>query len=193
MIGFLSGTIHSKVNDSVILLVNNVGYLVSVPVTTLNSLKINQLLDLYIHTHVKEEALDLYGFKTQEELSLFKIVLGVSGIGPKTALAVVDKGVEEVRAALMQANSEFFTSVPRLGQRGAQRMIIELKNKIGSVTNLDLSGENSETLEVVEALQSMGYSKMESLKAIKGLPEGAESIEQKITYALRQLGQGKTR
>lgn len=86
MIGFLSGTVHTKVGESVVLLVNGVGYLVYVPLNTLSTLKIGQLIDLYIHTHVKEEALDLYGFKTQGELGLFKIVLGVSGIGPKTAL-----------------------------------------------------------------------------------------------------------
>lgn len=191
MIGYLSGTVKAKINDSVILLVNGVGYLVSIPASSLNKLTADQLLDLYIYTHVKEEALDLYGFKTPEELELFKIVLGVSGIGPKTALAVVDKGVEEVRNALMKADSGFFITVPRLGQKGAQRMIIELKNKIGSVANLDLSGQSSETQEVIDALESMGYSKQESLKAVKGMPTSQESIEQKITYALRQLGKGR--
>ncbi len=191
MIGFLSGTVHSKQNDSLILVVGGVGYLVSVPVATLNLVKPDQRLDLYIHTHLKEEALYLYGFKTAEELSLFKIVLGVSGIGPKTALAVVDRGVEQVRSALMKADSSFFVGVPRLGQRGAQRMIIELKNKIGSAADLDLSGSGSEVEEVIEALESMGYSKLESLQAAQQIPASVNSLEQKMTFVLRQLGKGK--
>lgn len=91
----------------------------------------------------------------------------------------------------MRADSGFFTTVPRLGQKGAQRMIIELKNKIGATADLDLSELEGEAGDVVEALQSMGYSKAESLKAMRKVPPSIGSLEQRITWALLELGRGK--
>lgn len=192
MIGYLSGTIHSKTNDSLILLVQGVGYLVTVAPTTLNILHVDQQLELYIYTNVKEDALDLYGFKSQMELTLFKLVLSVSGIGPKTAMLVIDRGAEPLKEAIATANTDFFLTIPRLGQKNAQRIIIDLKNKLGGVASLDLSGINSELMEVSEALESMGYTKQEALKAIKEIPADLK-LEQKITAALRLMGKTKVK
>lgn len=188
MIGFLTGKVHIKLVDSIILLVNGVGYRVHVPPTTYNSLNLSSPLELYIHTHVREDALDLYGFKTAEELFLFNLLLTVSGIGPKTAMLVLDKGVEKVRKAIVKADVDFFTLIPRLGRKNSQKIIIELKNKLGSLTELDLASESSEMIQAVEALQSMGYTKQEAITALRNIPDSEETLEQKIRYALRNIG-----
>lgn len=191
MISYLSGTLHSKLPDSIILLTGGVGYRVHVPPTTYAQIVPSALLDLFIHTHVREDALDLYGFRTVEELSLFEMLLNVSGIGPKTALLVIDKGVEPVKKAIIKADVNFFTLIPRLGQKNSQKIIIELKNKLGSLIDLDLSSESPEILEAAEALQSMGYSKKEALMALKGIkPES--TIQEKIKYALKNTGKRKS-
>lgn len=188
MIGFLSGKIHIKLIDSIILLVNGVGYRVFVPPNVYASLVLSTPTDLFIHSHIREDAFDLYGFKSIEELTLFNLLLTISGIGPKTAMLVIDKGVEKVQNAIMKADVDFFTSIPRLGRKNSQKIIIELKNKLGSINELNLLGESSEMIEATEALQSMGYTKQEAISALRSCPETEESLEQKIKYALRNIG-----
>lgn len=186
MIAFLSGKLYSKLSDSVILLVNGVGYRVLVAASTFSSITVSSSLELFIHTHVREDCLDLYGFKTIEELNLFNQLLSVSGIGPKTGLLVIDKGVEPVKNAVLKADVDFFSLIPRLGKKNSQKIIIELKNKLGATTDLDLSSETPEVLEAAEALISMGYSKKEALIVLKGV--AAElTIQEKIKYALRNI------
>lgn len=188
MIGFLSGTIHSKSSGQIILLTNGVGYLVTIPQNYLNLLKLSEKAELFIYTHIREEAFDLYGFLTQDELNLFKLVLTVSGIGPKTALLVIDKGVEKVERAIKNADTDFFTTVPRLGHKNAQKIIIELKNKLGGLKELDLTSESEESAQAIEALHNLGYTKQEAMQAIAAVPTSEKTLEQKISYALRQLG-----
>lgn len=188
MIGFLSGTIHSKSTGQIIILVSGVGYLVTVSPNYLSLVKASQQAELFIYTHVREDALDLYGFLTPDELELFKLTLTVSGIGPKTALLVIDKGVGKVEQAIKNANTDFFTTVPRLGHKNAQKIIIELKNKLGGLKDLDLSSENEESAQAIEALCNLGYTRQEALQAIQTVPESEKTLEQKISYALRRLG-----
>ncbi len=191
MIGFLSGTIHSKQLGQIILLTGGVGYLVTPPPNYLNLLKSSDKIELFIYTHVREDALDLYGFSTHDELALFKLVLSVSGIGPKTALLVLDKGVEKVEQAIKNADTDFFTTVPRLGHKNAQKIIIELKNRLGGLKELDLSSESEENTQAIEALVNLGYSKNEALESISAVPASLKTLEEKISYALRQLGKAK--
>lgn len=191
MIGFLTGTIHSKYSDQIILLVNGVGYLVTVPPHYLNSFKISTQISLFIHSHIRDDAFDLYGFYTTDELRLYKMMLTVSGVGPKTALLVIDKEVEKVEQAIKEADIDFFTTVPRLGTKNAQKIIIELKNKVGGLKNLDLTQDNQENSQAIEALLNLGYTKQEALRAIGTVPSSEKTPEQKIGYALRQLGKAK--
>lgn len=187
MIGYLEGKIISKLLGQVILKTGGVGYLVSIPSNLYLKLKPNNQAELFIHSHIREDAFDLYGFSKEEELSLFKLVMTVSGIGPKTALLVIDQGVEKVEAAIKNADTSFFTSIPRLGTKNAQKIIIELKNKLGSLKELDLTGESKDNLDVIDALKSMGYSKQEALKALQTIPKELK-IEEKLTLALKQMG-----
>lgn len=191
MIGFLSGSVHSKFLMQVILLTGGVGYLVTIPQNYLNKLKLSDKAELFIYSHIREDCFDLYGFFTQDELELFRLVLTVSGIGPKTALLVIDKGVSKVEQAIKNADTDFFTTVPRLGHKNAQKIIIELKNKLGGLKDLDLSSESEESMEAIEALRNLGYTRQEALQAIQAVPESEKTLEQKISYALRQLGKAK--
>src|SRR3989344_9038291 len=128
MISLLKGQLHHKNSDSLTILVGGVGYLVAVTPSTLAKISLEETLELNIYTHVREDALDLYGFTNAEELKMFKSLIGVSGIGPKTALLVIDRGVEQVKLAIIKADENFFTLVPRLGKKNAQKIIIELKS-----------------------------------------------------------------
>lgn len=188
MIGFLKGLVFQKLPGQIILLVGGVGYLVTVPANLLLKLKDADLLEIYIFTHHKEDVLDLYGFSTKEELDLFKLVMTVSGIGPKTAILVVDRGVEKVEEAIKNADTDFFTTIPRLGRKNAQKIIIELKNKLGGLKELELKEDSEESKQAMEALRGMGYTKQEAIKAVREVPSNITKVEQKLNYALRNLG-----
>jgi Holliday junction DNA helicase RuvA len=177
MIGFLSGTVKSKAKDTVLLLVNGVGYLINV---VPNSLPVEEY---YIHSHIREDCFDLYGFSNPEDLSVFRMLLGVSGVGPKTAMLVMERGANAIRNAITKADTGFFTLIPRLGTKNAQKIIIELKNKIGGGVDLDLS---SDTNEILDSLISMGYKRTEAAEALKNLPLDIP-IEEKLKLALKSL------
>ncbi len=143
---------------------------------------------LFIHSHIREDAFDLYGFTTEQELVLFELLLTVSGIGPKTALAVIDRGVAAVETAVRKSDVDFFTTVPRLGTKNAQKIIIELKSKLGSTKMLNLEGESGDTKQVIDALLSMGFDRHEIRETIKKFDTKDATIEQKIRHALKLLG-----
>jgi Holliday junction DNA helicase RuvA len=183
MIAKLTGKPEILDNQSIILDVNNVGYKVFF------NRKSNQSLPstLFIHTHVKDDALDLYGFITKEELQLFKLLISVSGIGPKTAINVMDKGVEAITQAVSKGDVDFFTTVPRLGRKNAQKIIIELKSKLGSLTELDLSADSSETTDAISALISLGFSRSEARESLNQVSD-QPTLEAKISQAIKYLG-----
>ncbi len=182
MIGYLTGKIINKQKETLILLVGGVGYLITPLPRKLSSTILDQEDHLYIYTDVKDDAINLYGFSSNEELQLFKKVLNVSGIGPKTALLVVDKGVEPVEEAIIKSNLDFFIDIPRLGRKNAQKLIIELKNKIGGGADIDLTSDKEQS-ELIEALISMGYSKNEIYPLLS--KASGETIEDKLTSILK--------
>ncbi len=189
MIGKLTGTVEQIQRNPLLVDVGGVGYLVHVPETVASQLTPGAVCALYIHTHVREDALDLYGFAKESELVLFELLLGVSGVGPKTALGVIDRGAPAVEKAVKQSDVDFFTSIPRLGKKNAQKIIIELKNKLGDQTMMTLDGQPSaETKQLTEALLSMGFERREIREAIKSLDTSETTLEQKIRLALRILG-----
>ena len=187
MIGRLTGVIESHVTNPIIIDVHGVGYVVHVPERYLAGVKPGKIHTIFIHSHIREDAFDLYGFATQQELKLFELLLTVSGIGPKTALGVVDRGVEAVETAVRKSDVDFFTTIPRLGTKNAQKIIIELKSKLGSSSMLNLDGESGETKQMIDALASMGFDRHEIREAIKKLDAKDVSVEQKIRHALKLL------
>lgn len=188
MIGALRGIPDSPATNPLLLMVGGVGYRVAVAEQVLNAVHRDKPLMLYTHTYVRDDALDLYGFLTKEDLTLFELLLSVPGIGPKTALAIVDRGVAHVRGAIATADVSFFTTIPRLGKKNAQKIIIELKTKLGSIEELDLAADvRGETRDLLEALVSMGFAKKEALEAMKQMGNKDVSMEEKLRQALKLL------
>ena len=189
MISYLEGTIKFKSTNYLTILVGGVGYKVSVPADIIAHTKLNQSLSLFIHTHVKEDALDLYGFETPDELAMFELLLSVSGIGPKTALSIFSNGkLPKIKEAIIKGDVSFFTSVPRLGTKNSQKIIIELRSKLGNLGLLDLGADSGETKEIIDALKSFGFTPAESREAIKSLKDSEGSVSDKIRQSLKYLG-----
>src|SRR3989344_6813042 len=189
MIAYLEGLVKFKAINFLIILTRGVGYKVYVPADINSATAVAQNLSLYIHTHVKDDALDLYGFKDAENLTLFELFLSVSGIGPKTAVSIFSVGkIERIKEAIVRGDVAFFSAVPRLGKKNAQKIIIELRSKLGSLGELDLAAESGETKEIIEALKSFEFSAAESQEAIKALKDFEGNTSDKIRQALKFLG-----
>lgn len=190
MIGYLKGKIELTDGPFALIDVNGVGYKVLVPIHVLSSVrKSNGKVTLFTYTHVREDALSLFGFLSLEDLKLFETLLTVSGIGPKTALGIFSLGSSsEITEAIIKGDVSYFTGVPRLGKKNAQKIIIELKNKLGG-TELDLSGKDGEEQEeVLSVLKTFGFSSKESHGALKAIKGQGKTLEERVKLALRHLG-----
>lgn len=190
MIGYLKGKVILIDNQSIIVNVAGVGYLVLASKPVLENLVLQSETQLFIYTHVREDILELFGFKAYEDLKLFKNLLSVSGIGPKTALGIFSIGNREnIINAILKADVEFFVGVPRLGKKNAQKIIIELKSKIGSNHDLDLTKiDVKDDLEVVAALKTFGFTTREATDALSSIDNNIEDVSEKIRLALKYLG-----
>ena len=189
MISYLEGILKFKGINNVIVLTHGVGYKVYVPADIITSSIVDKPASLFIHTHVKEDALDLYGFPSQDDLVMFELFLGVSGIGPKPALnSFSNRKLPKIIEAIGKGDVDFFTTVPRLGRKNAQKIIIELRSKLGSLADLDLTAEGSESKEIIDALKTFGFSTNEAKEAIKSLIDFEGSTSDKIKQALKYLG-----
>ena len=189
MIASLKGKIEIKDSPFVVIDVSGVGYKVFVSPKLFASLIQGENATIFTYTHVREDILDLYGFLEFADLKLFEYLIGVSGVGPKTAIGIFAFGTRpEIIGAILKGDVDFFTRVPRLGRKNAQKIIIELKNKFGEGADLDLSGtDGSDKDEVVMALKTFGFSQSEAVEAIRTLDKDL-STEQKIKQALKYLG-----
>lgn len=189
MISYLEGILKFKSTNYITLVASGVGYKVFVPSYLMSESKLGQPLSLFIHTHVKEDALDLYGFGGNEELAMFGLFLGVSGIGPKTAISIFGNGkLSKIKEAIIKGDVDFFTTIPRLGRKNAQKIIIELRSKLGSLDELDLTADDKETKEIVDALRSFGFSLGEAKEALRSIKDSEGSVSDKIKRALKYLG-----
>jgi holliday junction DNA helicase RuvA len=191
MIASLKGIIDTRMDPYLIVDVNGVGYKVLASHTVLSRINgIGDNIKLFIHTHVREDQLDLYGFAEPEDLRLFEYLIGVSGVGPKTAIGIFSVGSRhDIIKAIINGDVTYFTAVPRLGKKNAQKLIIELKTKLGSTEDFDLtSPEAVESDEVVEALKSFGFSTSEAVAALRSIEKDGLSTSEKVRLALKYLG-----
>ena len=155
MIGYLEGKAIAR-GDELLMMVGGVGYLVTVGQKVLRKAN-GEDFSLHIYTHVKEDRLELYGFQTAEELEIFKLVIAVSGVGPKTAINIIDGGATQLIEAVQQAQLSFFTAIPRVGKKLAQKIIIELKGKLGSLKELNLATLSPKEQDIMDALLGLGF------------------------------------
>lgn len=191
MIGALKGVIEHRDDPFLIVDVHGVGYKVLVPTTVLAKISgTGEEIKLFTHTHVREDVLELFGFTEHADLKLFEYLIGVSGVGPRTALGIFSVGSRNaIVQAISEGNVSFFTSVPRLGKKNGQKIIIELKNKLGAGGDLDLSDTSgNDQGELISALKAFGFSAAESQEAIQALNGKGDTVEEKVKLALKYLG-----
>jgi len=169
----------------VIMVVNGVGYLVYVGARTLINLP-KQEAELFTHTYVREDKLDLYGFLTREQLRLFELMLNVSGIGPKIAIDIVDRDPQAIITAVQQSQVTFFSSIPRIGKKTAQKIILELKSKLGSLTELSLGPRSTTEQDVFETLVALGYEESDIGQILVDIDVEALGVEGAIKAVLQQ-------
>ncbi len=178
MISFLEGKVRYKENRFLILDVNGVGYKVSSTETVLNELKIDSSVGLWTHLVVREDVLDLYGFKEKESLNFFELLIAISGIGPKIALGVLNvAGVKTLQQAISTGDVSYLTKVHGIGRKIAEKIILELRDKFETVEHEAGSPLRGEA-DALEALKSLGYAEREAREALKKLPKGDGKVGQ---------------
>jgi Holliday junction DNA helicase RuvA len=189
VIASLKGTLQALVSDGAVIDVHGLGFRVFMPTSTLSTLgAIGDEVELHTHLHLREDNATLYGFATPEELGLFQTLIGVSGLGPKLALSMLSvMSVEKLAMAIASSAADLLSEVPGIGKKTANRIILELKEKVaaGWLTTPppEFAEENA---EVLAALTSLGYSVREASHAVATLPaEQNLSLEEKIKLALQ--------
>lgn len=185
MIGSIKGKIILKTDRFLIVETAGVGYKINVSPDTLSKLKkINEEVFLWIHTHVREDILDLYGFLDRQELEFFEMLINVSGIGPKGALSILGiTSIETLKKAIGTGDTTYLTKISGIGRKTAEKIVIELRDKIEeNKTDTSLQGE----LDAMEALKSLGYSQNEAREALRKCSPDI-NINTKIREALKIL------
>jgi len=192
MISFLRGTILNKGEGFVILETNNIGYKVFVGATLRDELKSGQEAEVYIHQNVKEDALDLYGFRSLDELGMFELLLSISGIGPKGALGVLTLGsLGDVKDSISRGDPSLLTKVSGIGRKTAERVVLELREKIGHLS-LDSddgsANQGNASGEEIDALIALGYSMQQARDSLRQVDVEIVDSGERIRGALKKLG-----
>jgi Holliday junction DNA helicase RuvA len=190
MIASIRGKVILKDGTNLIVEAGGIGYKVLVSEKVWSKNKVDDDIFLFIYSYIREDAFDLFGFSETADLKLFENLISVNGVGPKTAMSVFSfSSREEIVNAVLKGDVGFFTRVPRLGKKNAQKIIIELKSKLKDTNSLDLSVDDSEAnAEVYEALRTFGFSNREIGDAIKIIGSEGISADEKIKLALKYLG-----
>ena len=183
MIAYLKGTLEEIGNDYIVVDVNNIGYLVKVSLRVIEGLpSVGNQIKIHTYTYVREDVLALYGFLTKDDLQMFLLLLGVNGVGPKGALGILSVfSAQELRVAIISQDSKTISKAPGIGAKTAQRMLIDLKDKVSVEETFEKMGEQNVTVassktstsgargDAIEALTALGYSASESMKAVNAV------------------------
>jgi len=190
MISYLKGNIIYKNNNYLILDVVGVGYSIYLSEKLLQEVNMNSAATFYIHQHVREDALDLYGFKNVEDLELFGMLLSVSGIGPKSALGVLSvASSQEVIQSIARGDSVLLTKVSGIGQKTAERLVLQLKSNIIKLggQSLDDFGSAITGSDEIDALMSLGYSFLEAREALRAVSPSIVESGARVKEALKNM------
>jgi Holliday junction DNA helicase RuvA len=189
VIGHLSGKIRSVDERGLVVDVSGVGYVIHPSLHVLSAgVQVGNQIDAFIHTYVRQDQITLYGFVSSQELELFTLLLQVSGLGPKSALSIIGNGsVEEIKQSISKADVEFFRQIKGIGKKTAQRIIVDLRGKVGELGELNLSEIDAKSQQdVMAALRSMGISSQEARDSVKKI-DPSLPLEERLREALRQL------
>jgi len=187
MISQLTGTITFKTDKFLIIDVNGVGYKVYGTTELVSKTKENDKAKIWTYLAVRENAMDLYGFASKEELDFFELLNTISGIGPKTAIGILNvTNVPSLRKAVSTGETAHLTKVSGLGKKMADKIVLELKGKLGSYEEINLGLK--EEIDALEALKSLGYSHKESREALQDIDKTITSTSGRVKAALKHLG-----
>jgi Holliday junction DNA helicase RuvA len=198
MINSLTGKVKGISSNSVVIEVGGVGILVNVPLRVIETLSIGSLVDLHTHLIVREDALTLYGFSELADRNLFELLLTVTGVGPKVAQSILGVNPAAAVADMIKGNNlKSLEAIPGLGKKGAQRLVLELKDKLANYSIAGVSGASQLKDQVESALQGLGYTPKESRlmvsQSLNQLPSENIDIASAIKLALAANTSGKTR
>ena len=201
MISYIKGELTEVFEDTVVVETNGIGYNIRVPGSVLDRLpSVGSPVRIYTYLYVKEDAMNLFGFLSRDDLSVFKLLLNVSGIGPKGALAILSTiGPDDLRFAVLSEDVKTISSAPGIGAKTAKRLIIELKDKLKlaevfetALANKEKASSENDVLlaknEAVEALVALGYASTQAMKAVQQVENAEEKdSEQILKEALKKL------
>ncbi|MGN0947555.1 Holliday junction branch migration protein RuvA [Megasphaera sp.] len=196
MIGYLKGIISHIFTNSCFIDVHGVGYRTYAPASTLDGLTVGKEALLYTYMSVREDAIVLYGFATQDEYDLFMLLIGVNGVGPKVALGILSAGTaDSFRLAVHKKDIKGLTKMPGIGKKTAERIVLELQDKIGPVAEdagtapvSGSSGASGIIADTLLALTGLGYSEAEALPVIEAEAQHCTTLKALINASLKVLG-----
>jgi holliday junction DNA helicase RuvA len=194
MLAYIEGELIKKTNNAAIVKTGALAYKVFIKDKDLLSLKLNNQVSLCLYHHIKEDLSDLYGFLTWPEQEMFSLLLSVSGVGPKSALAILSMAsIDDICQAVLSGESEMLTKVAGIGRKTAGRLVLELKNKLDNFSdNLDEKSQAfSFTSDELDALMSLGYSLIEAREALNLVDREISDSALKIKAALKIIGERK--
>ena len=189
MIRMVRGQVVARGRDYLVIDVAGVGYKVFVPEPAALEANANEEITLHTYLQVREDALNLFGFADADELAMFELLLSVNGVGPKVALAAL--GVlnpDMLRMAVANEEPAMIARVPGVGKRTAEKIVLELRDKVKQVSGIQaLAAASDDDTEVIDALISLGYSVVEAQRAVQKLPKDAVGVEERLRLALSQF------
>ncbi len=196
MLSFIKGELVEIINDTIVVENNNMGFNIKVPLTLLSNIpSVGNQVKIYTFMYVREDDISLYGFLTRDDLNIFKQLLTVNGIGPKGALAILSTITpNDLRMAILASDAKFISSAPGIGSKTAQKLIIELKDKVSVTSGYEeYSAKNADTdidvkNETIMALVALGYSSTEAAKAVNAV-DNKENLNSEaiLKQALKKL------
>lgn len=188
MIAYLEGDIELLRPNYAVLKVGGVGYKVFVSPAFGEKLHENAFAKMYIYTQVREDISALYGFQNVEELEFFELLISVSGIGPKAAMGILAAAsVDKVRASIVAQDPTLLSSVSGIGKKTAEKVVIELKGKVGATGSIFDHGNGEKAEDIYEALMGLGFRPLEAREAIAAMPHECVTTEEKLKYCLTHL------
>ncbi len=190
MIGFLTGKIISTKPTQILLDVNGVGYSVNISINTFEKISEKEIVSLFIHTSVKEDSITLFGFFSESEKAMFELLISISGIGPKLGLGILSGiAVDDLKNAISNGNVSRLIAIPGIGRKTAERVVLELRNKVDTIRDEGTTKETSVKDEAISALSTLGYQKQISEKVVRDLlvENPNHSLEELIRKALAEL------
>lgn len=190
MISYLEGKILDKNEKFFVVNVGGIGYKIYSHNGVLDKISdIGNKVEIWAHLYVRENALELYGFLNKEDLDFFETLISISGVGPKSALGILEAApVLNLKQAIVSEDETFFTKVSGIGRKTAQRLILELKNKLGKTTAIGKDSGFQEMGDALEALVALGYNQREARKILNDLPKSLKSVEEKVRESIKRFG-----